>query len=74
MLTKTVLSLGRMKYFLQVNRLYRVEEQKLRVNDSNVVAGKIKFNIVLKISWKKKNGMAMLTDCLESDGSNLGHV
>ncbi len=48
-----------MKYFLQVE-LYRVEEQKLRVNDSNVVGENQKFNIVLEISGRKKMSMAML--------------
>ncbi len=43
----------RMKYFLQVNELYR-EEQKLRVNDSNVVGENQKFNIVLKSLKKEK--------------------
>ncbi len=50
-----------MKYFLQVNELYRVEEQKLRVNDSNVVGENQKFNIVLKsLGRKKKMSMAMV--------------
>lgn len=44
----------KMKYFLQVNDLYKVEEQKLRVNDSNVVGGKSEIQLSLRVSWKKE--------------------
>ncbi len=41
-----------------------IEEQKLRVNDSNVVGENQKFNIVLKsLGRKKKMSMAMLFNC-----------
>ncbi len=42
----------RMKYFLQVNELYRVE-QKLRVNDSNEVGGKSEVQYSGNLFWKK---------------------
>ena len=64
----------RMKYFLQVNELYKVEEQKLRVNDSNVVGGKSEVQYSSEISWKKEKneyGDVILIVRIKKDGSNL---
>lgn len=64
----------RMKYFLQVNELYRVEEQKLRVNDNNVVGGKSEVQYSSEISWKKEKneyGDVILIVRIKKDGSNL---
>ncbi len=36
------------KYFLQANELYIVEEQKLRVNDNNVVGAKSEIQLSLE--------------------------
>lgn len=64
----------KMKYFLQVNDLYKVEEQKLRVSDSNVVGGKSEIQLSLRVSWKKEKneiGDVILTIRIHKDGSVL---
>lgn len=64
----------RMKYFLQANDLYIVEEQKLRVNDNNVVGGKSEIQLSLEVSWKKEKnefGDLILIVKLHKDGSIL---
>jgi len=64
----------KMKYFLQVNELYKVEEQKLRVSDSNVVGGKSEIQLSLRVSWKKEKneiGDVILTIRIHKDGSVL---
>lgn len=64
----------RMKYFLQANDLYKVEEQKLKVNDSNVVGGKSEVQLSLEVSWKKEKneyGDLILIIKLHKDGSVL---
>lgn len=64
----------KMKYFLQVNELYKVEEQKLRVNDNNVVGGKSEVQYSSEISWKKEKneyGDVILIVRIKKDGSNL---
>ena len=64
----------RMKYFLQVNELYKVEEQKLRVSDSNVVGGKSEIQLSLEVSWKKEKnefGDTILIVKIHKDGSIL---
>ena len=54
----------RMKYFLQVNDLYKVEEQKVRVNDNNFVGGKSEIQLSLRVSWKKeKNESEIQFNC-----------
>lgn len=64
----------RFKYFLQVNDLYKVEEQKLRVDDHNVVGGKSEIQLSLKVSWKKEKnefGDVILIVRIHKDGSVL---
>lgn len=64
----------RMKYFIQANDLYKVEEQKVRVNDSNVVGGKSEIQLSLEVSWKKEKneyGDLILIIKLHKDGSVL---
>ena len=64
----------KMKYFLQVNDLYKVEEQKLRVNDSNVVGGKSEIQLSLRVSWKKEKnefGDLILIVRIHKNGSVL---
>lgn len=64
----------RMKYFLQANDLYKVEEQKLKVNDNNVVGGKSEVQLSLEVSWKKEKneyGDLILIIKLHKDGSVL---
>ena len=64
----------RMKYFLQANDLYIVEEQKLKVNDNNVVGGKSEIQLSLEVSWKKEKneyGDLILIIKLHKDGSVL---
>lgn len=64
----------RFKYFLQVNDLYKVEEQKLRVDDHNVVGGKSEIQLSLNVSWKKEKnefGDVILTIRIHKDGSVL---
>lgn len=64
----------KMKFFLQANDLYKVEEQKLRVSDSNVVGGKSEIQLSLKVSWKKEKnefGDVILTIRIHKDGSVL---
>ena len=64
----------KMKYFLQVNDLYKVEEQKLRVSDSNVVGGKSEIQLSLRVSWKKEKnefGDTILIVKIHKDGSVL---
>lgn len=64
----------KMKFFLQVNDLYKVEEQKLRVSDSNVVGGKSEIQLSLRVSWKKEKneyGDVILTIRIHKDGSVL---
>lgn len=71
---KSPLARYRFKYFLQVNDLYKVEEQKLRVDDHNVVGGKSEIQLSLKVSWKtEKNefGDVILVVRLHKDGSVL---
>ncbi len=63
-----------MKFFLQANDLYKVEEQKLRVSDSNVVGGKSEIQLSLRVSWKKEKnefGDVILTIRIHKDGSVL---
>lgn len=62
------------KYFLQVNDLYKVEEQKLRVSNDNVVGGKSEIQLSLRVSWKKEKnefGDVILTIRIHKDGSVL---
>lgn len=64
----------KMKYFLQANDLYKVEEQKVRVNDNNVVGGKSEIQLSLEVSWKKEKneyGDLILIIKLHKDGSVL---
>lgn len=64
----------RMKYFLQVNDLYKVEEQKVRVNDNNFVGGKSEIQLSLRVSWKKEKnefGDTILIVKIHKDGSVL---
>lgn len=64
----------RFKYFLQVNDLYKVEEQKLRVSDDNVVGGKSEIQFSSEISWKKEKnefGDVLLNVKFSKDGSIL---
>lgn len=64
----------RFKYFLQVNELYKVEEQKLRVSDDNVVGGKSEIQFSSEISWKKEKnefGDTILIVKIHKDGSVL---
>ncbi len=71
---KSPLARYRFKYFLQVNDLYKVEEQKLRVDDHNVVGGKSEIQLSLKVSWKKEKnefGDVILVVRLHKDGSLL---
>ncbi len=71
--TKTVPFIRQDKYFLQVNELYRVEDEKLRVNDSNVV-GENQVQYSSEISWKKEKKMVWrcYSNCQKSkDGSKF---
>ena len=64
----------RFKYFLQVNDLYKVEEQKLRVSDDNVVGGKSEIQFSSEISWKKEKNEfddVILNVKFSKDGSIL---
>ncbi len=52
----------RMKYFLQVNDLYKVEEQKFEL--MIICWRKLRFNWVYGVSWKKeKNGSRYNLNC-----------
>ena len=54
--------------------MYIVEEQKLKVNDNNVVGGKSEIQLSLEVSWKKEKneyGDLILIIKLHKDGSVL---
>ncbi len=54
MLIKKVFDSSKNEIFLQVNDLYKVEEQSIRVNDNNFVGGKSEIQLFKGILEKGK--------------------
>ncbi len=62
MLIKSFLIRQRMKYF-PVNDLYKVEEQKVRVNDNNLLEENLRFTLSLRYGRREKNEFEIQFNC-----------